>query len=91
MTPERIKDIQEAGEPNADTDTVLASDTDSTGKALTWGELRFLLDTAAQAGKTCEWREDAEGCFHQHGMLYGQLMKFCPDCGGRVVIRDGRT
>lgn len=101
MKLERIKSLKKAGESNIDTDTVLAGDTDSTGEALNWGELRFLLDTAAQAARTCEWRQntickgtiDVDGFRTSCGVSNSEThpSKFCEDCGGRVVIRDGRT
>lgn len=91
MTPERIKVIQKAGLPEGDGEHVNPYDFE-TDEQLTWGELRALLATV---GKTCEWRQITmtrwANSHKDYPSAWSETPAFCPDCGGRVVIRDGGT
>lgn len=96
MTPERIKDVQMEGAPHDDTAIVQSSHFTAAGR-LTWGELRDLLATAARAqeSQTCVWHKrltigHQPSCSTLPTIDYPR--KFCPDCGGKVILRgDGRT
>lgn len=107
MKLERIKELQEAvellcrprdegGATYCTAGTVRGA---STGDGLLSTELRFLLDTAAQAGKTCAWVPSDDGMkyatscglvCHWDAAVTSVVARPCY-CGGRVIIRDGRA
>ncbi len=94
MTPERIKellsDVASFIVDDEDAQRIVAEFAHQT--SLTWGELHTLLNTAAQAGKSCQWelwdkgRRAVTGC-GVHVDLCGQPIGNRPCwCGGKVVI-----
>lgn len=92
MTPERIKAWQQGLTTNewADRDVVIDL---ASGLTMTAGELRWLLNAATQAGKTCEWKLRDNGrtaVTHcgAHVDLCSQSIGNRPCwCGGKVVVK----
>ncbi len=105
MTPERLKELELAGDGRLDR-TAVRGDRDcrfslrghKASKRLTWGELRALLAIAQRAGETCEWVETDQydirpfvaSCDYDQWKSSTEPA-FCPQCGRTVAVRDGRT
>lgn len=87
MTPKRVQELR-SGDGWMDAETVDPADFRDLGvAALTWGELRALLDAY---GKTCEWHVDdgPGGCWLTScGAVRCAKQRHCSNCGGKVVTR----